>query len=122
MKLSRLVAQATGERQPVPAPSAVHVAFVDLMGQLVRLGLKAEHPLARLVQRLGPSMMADLAEIPADTLAKWCIELGTALQRVGFAEVPHIEEAVAEAIEVEARSAEPRPAGPVPAQPALPAG
>lgn len=68
MKVSRLVSQAAHAEEPIQAPTPVHVALVEVMGQMTALALRGGHPAARLLQKLAPSILKDIAEIPAPTL------------------------------------------------------
>lgn len=87
MKLSRILEAAeVREAEPVLAPSAVHVAFVRLLGQLSLLGNQTGHPAAKLMARLLPSMLRDIADIPAESLSRLCCRVGEALVEVGHAE------------------------------------
>lgn len=129
MKLSRFVQYAQAEKPAIPAPSPAHVAMVDLMGQLFRMG--EGHPAAKIMVRLAPSVLRDMAEIPEAQLRKWCAEMAAALAYVSQAQgenptVPSMELAAERAWSEEEpaleRAAIDSTAEPVADQPALPAG
>lgn len=86
MKLSRILEAAEvaagAEPEPVPAPSELHVRFVTFLGDLSRMAQTTGHPAAKLMSRLLPSMLRDIADISEDTLEKCCRQLGTALLNV----------------------------------------
>lgn len=83
MKISRILeASQGGPSEPIVAPSDIHVRFVKLLGELSRLGNQTGHPAAKLMSRLLPSMLRDIAEIPPETLAKICHQIGGALVAV----------------------------------------
>lgn len=119
MKVSRLVAQAARPDEPIVAPSPVHVALVEVMGQMTSLALRGGHPAAKLLQKLAPSILKDIAEIPAETLRKVAGEWAGMMEFVAHAPldgevvVPDFEtrvEAIASAGALEALPAgEPQP-------------
>jgi hypothetical protein len=86
VKLSRILEAAEvaagATPEPVPAPSELHVRFVAFLGDLSRLAETTGHPAAKLMSRLLPSMLRDIAEISEDTLEKCCRQLGAALLTV----------------------------------------
>ena len=84
MKISHLVAQAARPVE-IPAPSPVHVAFVEMIGQLAALGLRSGHPAARLLERLAPSILRDLADVPASSLKRTAAQLARMMQWVADA-------------------------------------
>lgn len=130
MKLSHFVQYATAEKAPIPAPSPAHVAFVELIGQLLAMG--KGNPATAVMAKLVPSVLRDMAEIPEAQLRKWCKEMGVALVYVANAqgdnpEVPNMELAAERAWSEEEepaleRAAIDSTAEPVADQPALPAG
>ncbi len=85
MKVSRLVAQAAHADEPIVAPSPVHVALVEVMGQMTALALRGGHPAAKLLQKLAPSILKDIAEIPAETLRNVAGEWAQMMQFVATA-------------------------------------
>jgi hypothetical protein len=86
VKLSRILEAAEvaagAEPEPVPAPSELHIRFVSFLGDLSRLAQTTGHPAAKLMSRLLPSMLRDIAEISEETLEKCCRQLGAALLNV----------------------------------------
>jgi hypothetical protein len=91
----RDVVARTGEpKAPFAAPSPAHLAFAGLLGELARLGLDTGHPIARVLERLVPSMLRDVAEIPEDTLRDFCERMAALLVTVAEADetttLPHL--------------------------------
>jgi hypothetical protein len=86
VKLSRILEAAEvaagAEPEPVPAPSELHIRFVTFLGDLSRLASTTGHPAAKLMSRLLPSMLRDIADISEETLEKCCRQLGAALLNV----------------------------------------
>lgn len=113
MKISRLVELAENKQEPIAAPSPVHVAFVQMLGQLCQLGKGTGHPAAKLMERLLPSLLRDIADIPAADLARMCRRIGVVLVEVAEAE----EGTKVELLEPVVADSEP-----VPDQPALTQG
>lgn len=90
MKLSRILQAAEvaagADVEPVPAPSELHVRFVTFLGDLSQMAQTTGHPAAKLMSRLLPSMLRDIADISEETLEKCCRQLGTALLNVADGE------------------------------------
>lgn len=86
VKLARIIAAAEvaagAPQEPVPAPSELHIRFVAFLGDLSTLAQGTGHPAAKLMSRMLPSMLVDIAEISEETLEKCCRQLGGALLRV----------------------------------------
>lgn len=82
MKLSRILAAEVGVAEPVEPPSELHIRFVRFLGDLATLAQSTGHPAAKLMTRLLPSMLQDIADISEETLEKCCRQLGQALLAV----------------------------------------
>lgn len=86
MKLSRVVQLTESKRELVTAPSAVHVAFVEVIGELTHLAVSSGHPAAKIMQKMIPTILPDIAEIPPELMANFCHKFADLLHRVADAE------------------------------------
>ena len=94
MRVRDVVARTGEAKAPIAAPSPAHLAFAGLLGELARLGVETGHPIARALQRLVPSMLRDIADIPEDTLRAFCGRMAALLVTVAEADetttLPHL--------------------------------
>ena len=86
MRVRDVVARTGEAKAPIAAPSPAHLAFAGLLGELARLGVETGHPIARALQRLVPSMLRDIAEIPEHNLRIFCAKMARLLVTVADAD------------------------------------
>lgn len=110
MKLSRVIANSEAARTgEIAAPSAVHVAMVEVLGELTNMAVKTGHPTAKIMRSIIPSLLPDIAEIPTDVLSQMARRLGELMLRVADAEL-NPPPSLAELMEAAERDTQPRPA------------